>query len=188
MLDYFAGFTLGKYINVKHEKAYSVYKFLHGKAKKYEGKDLVYWIRMLECAVDEAGIKGTDLKLISVKALESKIKQARGESVSNLDKESLEHPITYRVLAKHCLNQDEPLSMDDFISFWLDNLVFVTVTSRQNFILKDFQKNFKFGDCWKKMYKRAGIVLVDDVDLRNNDTRMEYGLKPIQRGRKKGIK
>lgn len=174
----------------KHKLAYNAYKFLFKSYKnEKDSNNLVYWIRMLECAVNEAGINGTSTKLISVEALESKIKKAKGEFVSSLDNVSLEHPVTYRVLAEHCLSQETLMSYDQFIQVWEYNLVTTIVTARQNKMLIKHQKNFKLGDSWHEMYaKQAKIKLVADPDLRNDNVRAQFGLPPIQRGRKKNDK
>lgn len=167
----------------KLQKAYEVFLYIFDKFKTDKS---VYWSRMLECSINEAGLNGQSTNLISVEALESKIKKAKKLFVSNLDNVSLEHPITFKVIALYALNKRKPMSFEDYISLWRDNLVTTIVTSKQNKALIKFQKTFVFGvDCWKKMYKKAGIVLVDNPDLRNNAVRKQYGLAAINRGRKK---
>ena len=144
--------------------------------------------RILEHLLDDCGFAGTSTGLISVEALQSKIKKARKEIVSNLDNTSLEHPVPYRVLATHCLSRKKPLDEETFIALWLNNLFTTIVTARQNRMLIKFQSDFKIGDCWRKMYERAGVMLVDDPDFRNNQTRIKFGLEPSKKGRKKNAK
>ena len=145
-------------------------------------------IRILECILDECKFSGKSTRLISIEALESKLKKARGQTLSNLDSLSLEHPIPYRVIATSCLDRETPLTLDEFVKLWRDNLVTTIVTRKQNWALIKFQSMFKLGDCWKKMYKTAGVKLVQDPDLRNNDIRKQYDFQPINRGRKKNAK
>ena len=170
-----------KDLKIKH--AYNVYLYVFDQYKKDPN---VYWSRLLECSVNEAGIHGTKTGMVSIEALESKIKKAKKQFVSNLDNVSLEHPITYKVIALHTLNRKSPMNKEEYVNLWQDNLITTIVTSKQNKALIKFQKDFQFGvDCWKKMYKRAGINLVEDVDLRNDYVREKYGLPQIQRGRKR---
>ena len=167
----------------KLQGAYQTYLFLFD---KYKQEQSVYWSRLLECSVNEAGLNGLKTGLISVEALETKIKKAKKQFVSNLDNISLEHPITFKVLALHSLNRKNPLPFNDYIKLWEDNLVTTFVTAKQNKALIKFQKNFVLGvDCWKEMYKKAGIDLVPDVDLRKDHVRVQYGMLPIKRGRKR---
>ena len=168
----------------KRQRAYKVYKDLC--FPQFKKDPSVYWSRMVECATNEASLNGTITGLISIEALDSKIKKAKGEPITNLDNQSLEHPITYKVLALVALNRDAPMSFDEFLSLWLDNLITTVVTKRQNELLKKYQENFVLGvDCWKKMYERAGIKLVKNINLNNNDDRAQHGLGPSKRGRRK---
>ena len=167
----------------KLKNAYDAYLFLFD---KYKQEPLVYWSRLLECSVNEAGFNGLKTGLISIEALDTKIKKAKKQFVSNLDNISLEHPITFKVLALHALKRKTPLCFDQYFKLWEDNLVTTFVTSKQNKALIKFQKDFVLGvDCWKQMYKKAGIKLVENVDLRKDSVRIQYGMTPINRGRKK---
>lgn len=168
----------------KRQRAYKVYKDLC--FPQFKNDQNVYWSRLVECAANEASLNGTITGLISIEALDSRIKIEKGESVEYLDNLSLEHPITYKVLALVALNKDTPMPFDEFLSLWLDNLITTVVTKRQNQLLKKYQENFVLGvDCWKKMYERAGIKLVKNINLGNNDDRAQYGLGPSKKGRPK---
>lgn len=172
-----------KPVPTKLDHAYEVYLYIFD---KYKLQKSVFWSRMIECSINEAGLNGTSTNLISIEALESKIKKAKKIPVSNLDNVSLEHPITFKVLALHALNRSKPLTFNNYIKLWQDNLITTIVTAKQNKALIKYQKMFKFGvDCWKKMYKQAGIILVENPDLRNEYTRKHYGLQKINRGRKR---
>jgi hypothetical protein len=151
-------------------------------------ENLKFHIRMLECMLEENGFRGISTGLISIEAFETKLKKARGESISNMDNTSLEHPVPYRILATHCLKRDTPLSEEVFIALWLNNLITAIVTKKQNWMLIKFQSDFKIGDDWKEMYAKAGIILMVDPSFNNNDVRKQYGLEPIKRGRKKNAK
>lgn len=166
----------------KLKKAHKHYVDIHN-CKSFR-KDPTLHARMIEHLLDDCGYRGISTSLISIEAFETKLKKARGESVSNLDNTSLEHPIPYRVLASHCLNRSKPLSEKAFVDLWLNYLITTIVTVKQNRMLIKFQSEFNIGDDWEEMYKRAGIILMEDPDFRNSDVRKQYGLKQIKRGRK----
>lgn len=165
----------------KFKKAYEVYLFVFD---KYKDDSSVYWSRILECSVNEAGLNGEKTGMISTEALVTKVKKAKKELIHHLDNLSLEHPITFKTLALHALKKTKPMTYEDYINLWEDNLVTTVVTSRQNKALIKFQKNFIFGvDCWKKMYEDAGIKLIRNPDFRSDYERRQYGLPSIKRGR-----
>ena len=161
-----------------YDSVYEEFKF-HRKVYKSTSDEKVktYHIRQVESSIGEAGINGVYSKLISVNAFESKIKKAKGKSLSKAKSISLEHPITYRNIAKHLLNKNKIPSKKEFFDFWLENLFIVKTTFEENVLLKEYQKNFDIvKDDWLDMYKKAKIKLMDDVDFKSHAVKKEYGI------------
>lgn len=116
--------------------------------------------RQLEMNVIESGIRGKCTNEISNNALISQIRKIKGLSVDSEERISKEHPITPRIIADFMLSKDYILLIREFFFIWKNDYVTTTTTSKENQLLKKFQKDFEYGDDWRQMYKQAGIVLV----------------------------
>jgi hypothetical protein len=173
------GGTLNPVKKEIYNSVYEEFKF-HRKVYKSTSDEKVktYHIRQVESSIGEAGINGYYSKLISVNAFKSKIKKYKGKSVSKAESVSLEHPITYRNIAKYLLNKNKIPTKKEFFKFWLENLFIVKTTLEENIRLKEYQKDFDImKDNWVDMYKKAKIKLIDDVDFKSHAVKKEYGIK-----------
>jgi len=89
----------------------------------------------------------------------------------------LEHPITHKNIAMHCVNSPTKLTFEEFFNVWFENLVTTYTTNEENQGLRKFQSNYVFGvDCWKKMYEDAGIVLMQRPKLNTKAAKRQYGI------------
>lgn len=162
----------------RYKAAYELFKLLYKLYNTTNDEDAkVYCIRNVECSIEEAGINGKYVGLISEKAFQSKIKAYEGKKLTKKQSVSTEHPITYRNIAKHLLNQKEIPNAEQYFKFWLNKLIKVKTTFEENIGLREYQANFNImKDDWKKMYEKAGIKLVDDVNFKSNKVKEELGL------------
>ena len=139
--------------------------------------DKVYIIRNLEASVEETGIRGQYTGLISAQALVSKVKKSNKEELSKKESISTEHPITYRNIAKYLLELSEKPTAEYYFNFWLSNLITVKTTFEENIMLKDYQASFNIiKDDWKKMYKKAGVILLEEPKFNSFEVKKEYGV------------
>ena len=157
---------------------YENFKRDHEKYKNTNDISLkVYIERTLETGVEEAGIRGTKTGLISHNAFANKIRKYNGEKLTKAESLSEEHPITFRSIARYLLNLKNVPSAEYFFRFWLDNLITVYVTHEENIRLKKYQDNFDIRkDDWRDIYRKAGIKLIKNPDLRNTEVKRQLGL------------
>lgn len=133
--------------------------------------------RQIEASVREGGFNGNTTGLISEKAFETIIKQKKGLPISKDERLALEHPITHKNIAMHCINSPTKLTFEQFFNVWFENLVTTYTTNEENQGLRRFQSNYVFGvDCWKKMYEDAGIVLMQRPKLNTKAAKRQYGI------------
>lgn len=143
--------------------------------------------RAVEAGITEqVGFKGLKTGLISEEALSTEIKNRNDESYPTKKRKSLEHPITHRVIALACLNRPTKLGYDEYFAFWFDTLITTITTSEENQRLRDYQKVFVLGvDCWREMYERAGIILVEIPPLGTNEDKSKHGINVKKKSRVK---
>lgn len=157
--------------------AYNTYSMTYDAWDKISKKAQKRARRQIESSVREAGFNGKSTGLISVKAFETVIKQKKGLSISKDERLALEHPVTHKNIALHCLNSPAKLSFEEFFAVWIENLVTTYTTNEENQGLRKFQSKFTFGvDCWKKMYEDAGIVLMERPKLNTKVAKQKYGI------------
>jgi len=162
----------------RYKAHFKIFKLLHSIYNSMDDEgDKVYIIRNLETSIEETGIKGQYTGLISEQALKSKVKKYNGGELSKKESISTEHPITYRNIAKHLLELQERPTAEYYFNFWLSNLITVKTTFEENLMLKDYQSGFNImRDDWKKMYKKAGIDLVEEPKFNSFEVKREYGV------------
>lgn len=133
--------------------------------------------RQIESSVREGGFNGKSTGLVSEKAFETIIKEKKGLPISKDERLALEHPVTHKNIAMHCINSPTKLSFDEYFDVWINNLVTTYTTNEENQGLRKFQSKFTFGvDCWKKMYEEAGIVLMERPKLNTKAAKQKYGI------------
>ena len=109
--------------------------------------------------------------------MESKVKKSNKEELSKKESISTEHPITYRNIAKYLLELSEKPTAEYYFNFWLNNLITVKTTFEENIMLKDYQASFNIiKDDWKKMYKKAGVILLEEPKFNSFEVKKEYGV------------
>jgi hypothetical protein len=157
--------------------AYMVYSTVYDQWKSLTQPQKNKARRQVEATVNEAGFRGHSTKLISEAAWQTVLNEKRGIEPSKGDRVATEHPITFTNVALFILNLEDKLSYDDYFAVWFNNLITTTTTNAENYRLKDYQKNFKFGiDCWKQMYENAGIKLMERPRVMSHDEKREWGL------------
>lgn len=163
-----------------YSDTYDVWDMLHKDTKSRAR-------RAVEAGITEqVGFKGLKTGLISEEALATVIKKRNDESYPNKKRLSLEHPITHRVIALACLNNPTKLEYDEYFAFWFNTLVTTITTSEENQRLRDYQDRFVLGvDCWKEMYERAGITLVEMPPLGTNEDKSKHGINIKRKSRVK---
>ena len=161
-----------------YQAHFKIFKLLHTIYNSLDNEvDKVYIIRNLEASVEETGIRGQYTGLISAQALESKVKKSNKEELSKKESISTEHPITYRNIAKYLLELSEKPTAEYYFNFWLNNLITVKTTFEENIMLKDYQASFNIiKDDWKKMYKKAGVILLEEPKFNSFEVKKEYGV------------
>jgi len=133
--------------------------------------------RQVEIMLAEAGFRGNKTGLVSKAALETIINERKGIAPVGNQRTSVEHPITHKNVAEYILSLPHTLSFEDYLDMWFTNLVTTKTTAKENMRLKDFQEDFVFGvDCWKEMYKNAGIELVEMPKLAKKEDKKRYGI------------
>jgi hypothetical protein len=132
--------------------------------------------RQIEGTLGEAGFRGTALNLWSRKRYESKINELNGIPPTKKSRSANEHPIPPRVIALHILSLPDVLSKEEYFEIWHDNYVYVETTNEENYMLKQFQKHMKFGDCWRTLYAAAGIELMDKPKLAKHADKIRHGV------------
>lgn len=127
--------------------------------------------RQLEIQAEEIGISETKTGLISENALVTRLQQNLWGTKHRTEKGNAlatEHPITKRCIAKFLLWDQTLYSFDEYWAIWNNHLITTVTTNDENRkILQPLQQQFKFGDCWKLLYERAGIKLLENPNLRN---------------------
>lgn len=155
-----------------YSDTYDVWNILHKNAKSRAR-------RAVEAGITEqVGFKGVKTGLVSEEGLQTIIKMRNKEKIPTEKRKSTEHPITHRVVSLHCLNRPVKLEYDEYFELWFNTLITTFTTSEENQRLKDYQETFMLGvDCWKEMYQRAGIVLVEMPPLATLEDKKKYGIK-----------
>lgn len=156
--------------------AWTVYKSIHAKWPDLPQPQRNLARRQCEALIREAGIRGQSSGLISEAALQSTIKVRQGKAIRLGERVATEHPITYKVVALHCLERDQPYTFEQYVGIWRDTLITTKTTSDENQMLKKMQTDFQFGDDWKQMYNDAGINLIDMPSFRTKAAKEKYGL------------
>ena len=157
--------------------AYNTYSLSYDAWDKLSKKAQKRARRQIESSVREAGFNGKSTGLISEKAFLTVIKQKKGLPIGKDERLALEHPVTHKNIAMHCLSFPQKLSFEEFFAIWIENLVNTYTTNEENQGLRKFQSKFTFGiDCWKKMYEEAGIVLMERPKLNTKAAKQKYGI------------
>jgi hypothetical protein len=157
--------------------AYDVYSKVYDAWGGLNDKQQKKARRQVESMISEAGFRGIRTGLISEGAWQTVINKYRGIKPVGGARTAKEHPITYTNLSMYVIALDTKLNYDDYFAVWYDNLITTTTTSDENYRLQKFQKKFVFGvDCWKEMYKNAGIVLMERPNLKRYDVQKQWGL------------
>ena len=157
--------------------AYNTYSLTYDAWDKISKKAQKRARRQIESSVREAGFNGKSTGLISEKAFNTAIKQKKGLPISKDERLALEHPVTHKNIAMHCINLPTKLTFEEFFAVWINNLVTTCTTNEENQGLRKFQSKFTFGvDCWKKMYEEADIVLIERPKLTTKAAKQQYGI------------
>lgn len=160
-----------------YEAAYIVYSMHYDIWNKLTKSGKSHARRQVEATVSQAGFDGVRTGLISVTAWKSVIDEKNGIELTKYSRVAKEHPVTHKNIALYCLTSPIKLEREEYFKVWFDNLVIAFTTNEENQRLRKFQSNFQFGvDCWKQMYKDAGIELMERPKLNTKAAKIKYGV------------
>lgn len=158
--------------------AYTIYKTVYQSYQSLPIKAQRRARRTIESSIREsAGFNGVSTGLISMNALQTIINQKNGIHPTSQTRLATEHPVTHKNVAEYILNDLPELNKEEYFDVWESHLVTTVTTNQENQYLKNFQSEFNIKeDCWKEMYSKAGIELIERPNFRLKSVKEYYGV------------